>query len=58
MKLNNGYEYNTIYDLSPFLKRITNSTYFNVSKCTVKVSTEDILKYLLFVMHFKNGDKS
>ena len=44
MKLNNGYEYNTIYDLSPFLKRITNSTYFNVSKCTVKVSTEDILK--------------
>ena len=44
MKLNNGYEYNTIYDLSPFLKRITNSTYFNVSKCTVKVSTENILK--------------
>ena len=44
MKLNNGYEYNTIYDLSPFLKRITNSTYFNVSKCTVKVSTKDILK--------------
>ena len=44
MKLNNGYEYTTIYDLSPFLKRITNSTYFNVSKCTVKVSTEDILK--------------
>lgn len=44
MKLNNGYEYMTIYDLSPFLKRITNSTYFNVSKCTVKVSTEDILK--------------
>ena len=44
MKLNNGYEYNTIYDLSPFLKRITNSTYFNISKCTVKVSTEDILK--------------
>ena len=44
MKLNNGYEYNTIYDLSPFLKRVTNSTYFNVSKCTVKVSTEDILK--------------
>ena len=44
MKLNNGYEYNTIYDLSPFLKRITNSTYFNVSKCTVKVNTEDILK--------------
>ena len=44
MKLNNGYEYMTIYDLSPFLKRITNSTYFNVSKCTVKVNTEDILK--------------
>ena len=44
MKLNNGYEYTTIYDLSPFLKRITNSTYFNVSKCTVKVNTEDILK--------------
>ena len=44
MKLNNEYEYNTIYDLSPFLKRVTNSTYFNVSKCTVKVSTEDILK--------------
>ena len=44
MKLNNGYEYNTIYDLSPFLKRVTNSTYFNVSKCTVKVNTEDILK--------------
>ena len=44
MKLNNGYEYTTIYDLSPFLKRITDSTYFNVSKCTVKVSTEDILK--------------
>ena len=44
MKLNNGYEYNTIYDLSPFLKRITNSTYFKISKCTVKVSTEDILK--------------
>ena len=44
MKLNNGYEYTTIYDLSPFLKRITNSTYFNVSKCTIKVSTEDILK--------------
>ena len=44
MKLNNGYEYMTIYDLSPFLKRITNSTYFNVSKCTVKVSNEDILK--------------
>ena len=44
MKLDNGYKYNTIYDLSPFLKRITNSTYFNVSKCTVKVSTEDILK--------------
>ena len=44
MKLNNGYEYTTIYDLSSFLKRITNSTYFNVSKCTVKVSTEDILK--------------
>lgn len=44
MKLNNRYEYNTIYDLSPFLKRVTNSTYFNVSKCTVKVNTEDILK--------------
>ena len=44
MKLDNGYEYNTIYDLSPFLKCITNSTYFNVSKCTVKVSTENILK--------------
>ena len=44
MKLDNGYKYNTIYDLSQFLKRITNSTYFNVSKCTVKVSTEDILK--------------
>lgn len=44
MKLNNGYEYTTIYDLSPFLKCITNSTYFNVSKCTIKVSTEDILK--------------
>ena len=44
MKLNNGYEYNTIYDLSPFLKRVTNSTYFNVNKCTVKVSTENILK--------------
>lgn len=44
MKLDNGYEYNTIYDLSPFLNRTTNSTYFNVSKCTVKVNTEDILK--------------
>ena len=44
MELDNGYKYNTIYDLSPFLKCITNSTYFNVSKCTVKVSTENILK--------------
>ena len=44
MKLDNGYEYNTIYDLSPFLNRTTNSTYFNISKCTVKVNTEDILK--------------
>ena len=44
MKLNNGYEYTTIYDLSPFLKCITNSKYFNISKCTVKVNTEDILK--------------
>ena len=44
MKLNNGYEYTTIYDLSTFLKCITNSKYFNISKCTVKVNTEDILK--------------
>ena len=44
MELNNGYEYTTIYDLSPFLNRITDGTYFNVSECTVKVNTEDILK--------------